>query len=338
MSTALLVLWIAFIGADRIDFAGGLGPFQFTPFLALTPVVALAEIVRRHRAGRSVTVSRWTVAYAMTVMALLGVVFASALAARELPVSASRAFLLLGHVTGTFAVAMLASDRRDFGRVLARGALAGLVVFFAFNVVEAFWWFGLTSETLRLGPMVVKFGNFQSLGEIPRLPGPVADANRAGFVLLFYGAVIAVGGMRVGIRRFALGIVGVFLLATISRSALLGAATIVVLSRLTWRGSLGPAPALVAGLAACIGPIFLLANPAILDRISTVAESPLGQHLSGGRGSTSTHLSLIERGFGEATESLPRAAIGLGYGNSYLVLQDVFPGSRYGNFHSLYIT
>jgi len=83
---------------------------------------------------------------------------------------------------------------------------------------------------------------------------------------------------------------------------------------------------------------FLLTNPRVLDRVASIASSPLGQHLSGGQGSASTHLALLERGFDEATQSIPRAAIGLGYGNSYLVLQDVFPGNRYGNFHSLYIT
>tara|TARA_B110000263_G_scaffold230293_1_gene224708 strand:- start:128 stop:439 length:312 start_codon:yes stop_codon:yes gene_type:complete len=30
--------------------------------------------------------------------------------------------------------------------------------------------------------------------------------------------------------------------------------------------------------------------------------------------------------------------IGMGYGNSYMELQDVFPGNKYGNFHSLYVT
>ena len=35
---------------------------------------------------------------------------------------------------------------------------------------------------------------------------------------------------------------------------------------------------------------------------------------------------------------MPRALIGLGYGSSYLVLDDIFPGNRYGNFHSLYVS
>ena len=47
---------------------------------------------------------------------------------------------------------------------------------------------------------------------------------------------------------------------------------------------------------------------------------------------------LIGRGISEATASLPRLAIGLGYGSAYTVLQDVFPGNRYASFHSLYVT
>ena len=47
---------------------------------------------------------------------------------------------------------------------------------------------------------------------------------------------------------------------------------------------------------------------------------------------------LIARGIGEATSSVPRLAIGLGYGSAYTVLQDVFPGNRYASFHSLYVT
>ena len=35
---------------------------------------------------------------------------------------------------------------------------------------------------------------------------------------------------------------------------------------------------------------------------------------------------------------MQRATMGLGYGNAYLELQDMFPGSKYGNYHSLYVT
>ncbi|MGH7634708.1 MAG: hypothetical protein ACRENC_13320, partial [Gemmatimonadaceae bacterium] len=67
-------------------------------------------------------------------------------------------------------------------------------------------------------------------------------------------------------------------------------------------------------------------------------EQPLAERVSTGEGSASSHIELIERGVETATESIPHAMIGVGFGNAFRVLQDVFPGNRYGNFHSLYVT
>jgi hypothetical protein len=30
--------------------------------------------------------------------------------------------------------------------------------------------------------------------------------------------------------------------------------------------------------------------------------------------------------------------VGIGYGNAYVMVQDIFPGNEYGNFHSLFVT
>ena len=65
---------------------------------------------------------------------------------------------------------------------------------------------------------------------------------------------------------------------------------------------------------------------------------PLAQRLSPTEASTQEHFTLLGRGLEEGTESVKRATIGMGYGNSYMELQDVFPGNKYGNFHSLYVT
>jgi hypothetical protein len=338
MSAGLLVLWIALIGADRIDLAGGNGPFIFTPFLALTPLVVAWEAHQRARARRAVTISRPGTAYALVVGALLCVVMISVFGAQEMPVSASRAFLLVAHVTGTFAVAILCADRPDLPRVLARGAILGVAIFLVFNVAEALYWIGRMSETLRVATAVIRLGNFQSLGPIPRLPGPVADANRGGYVLLFYIVAIAYGERRTLMRRVALTLAVGFLIATISRSAILGASVVLVATILIRRARVGPAPLIAAGLTVAASAVFFLAKPDTFNRVTTILASPVGQHLTAGEGSAKGHLELIRRGLSEATASVPRAAIGLGFGNSYLVLQDVFPGSRYGNFHSLYTT
>jgi hypothetical protein len=83
--------------------------------------------------------------------------------------------------------------------------------------------------------------------------------------------------------------------------------------------------------------VFLM-YPRLSDAVSAALVSPAAARLSVNEGSAQSHVALIERGLDEATASIPRVIFGLGYGTSYLVLQDVFPGNRYGNFHSLYVT
>ncbi|MDP1858866.1 MAG: hypothetical protein Q8K82_09350, partial [Gemmatimonadaceae bacterium] len=47
MTYALLALWMAFIGAERLDLAGGVLPVTLTPFLALTPLLLVALLTHR---------------------------------------------------------------------------------------------------------------------------------------------------------------------------------------------------------------------------------------------------------------------------------------------------
>jgi hypothetical protein len=101
--------------------------------------------------------------------------------------------------------------------------------------------------------------------------------------------------------------------------------------RVTRRRAVGAALVLAA---ICAG---LLASPRTAVKVGDTLE-PLGQRFSTREGSASVHLGLIERGVEIATESPKNALIGIGYGNSFAYLQDYFPGDKYGNFHSLYLT
>src|SRR5690349_15736484 len=119
MSSALFVLWIALIGADRIDLAGGHGPFILTPFLALTPFVMFAEWARVRLAGRALIVDRKRLGYAALAGVFLSLAMLSVFIAPETQVSAARVFLLVADVAATFAIAVLCSDRTDLHRLLA---------------------------------------------------------------------------------------------------------------------------------------------------------------------------------------------------------------------------
>ena len=338
MSSALLALWIALIGADRIDLAGGHGPFILTPFLALTPIVVVSEIIRRAMRRDVVTLSGRAIGYGAASAALLCVCLASAILSQQVPVSAARTMLLVGDIAGTFAVAVLSADRRDFRRVLALGAMASLVLFVVCDVAEALYWIGRGPEMVRLGPVSLRFDQMQSLGPIPRLPGPVGDGNRAGFVLVAYAFFIAAGEPRVWLRRSAVALAIVLLVLPLSRSATLAAVATVAIALLSRRRGPSLRLAATAALMSTLVAAFFLAEPSVLGKLSGMVSSSVAQRLSTTEGSAQTHVALIERGIDEGMESIPQAAIGLGYGSGYVVLQDIFPGNRYGNFHSLYVT
>src|ERR1035437_10554012 len=63
MIRALLVLWMALIGANRLDLAGGSLPAVATPFLALTPIVIGALVWGRWGNARALPLGRATLGY-----------------------------------------------------------------------------------------------------------------------------------------------------------------------------------------------------------------------------------------------------------------------------------
>src|SRR5262245_33910071 len=173
MSNLLLGLWMALIGADRIDLAGGRGPFVLTPFLVLTPFVVLSQAWRRRREGLRLAVTRRVMIYSTTAAALLTIVLISVFVAQDVEISASRALLLIANLVATFFVVLLTVDRPDVARVLARGAAASLLLFLAFDVAEVLAFIERAAKSIHLGPVLIRFGDLQIVGPLPRLAGPV---------------------------------------------------------------------------------------------------------------------------------------------------------------------
>ena len=333
----LLVAWIALIAADRVDLAGGSGGFLFTPFLALTPVVAASELWRRAVRGHRLVVPGQGTGFLAVIVALLCIVGASVLVSRETATSAARALLLAAQVGGTITVILAAWDRRNLSAVLDRGAVIGILLFAIVDVRQVAALLRVIPDSLHAGPVSLDVMPSTYGGIAPRLSGVVADQNRAGIVLLFYGWLVAA---RPGARARAgyLSLLGILMLATLSRSvavAALAAMGIAVLEQRIRRmpsAALLVATLLLAGISAT-----LLVSPRLRTGIENTLD-PLTRRLSVDEGSSQVHLTVLERGVHEGTASLSRVALGLGYGSAYTVLQDVFPGSRYASFHSLYVT
>jgi O-antigen ligase len=127
--------------------------------------------------------------------------------------------------------------------------------------------------------------------------------------------------------------------ATFSRSAFLGVLAAVIVTALDSRSRGVPLRLFVtvASAVAVVAATALVAPPTFA-RATEIALAPVSARFDVSQGSTRTHFELLQRGIDEATSSIPHALIGIGYGNSHLMLQDIFPGNKYGNFHSLYVS
>ena len=131
---------------------------------------------------------------------------------------------------------------------------------------------------------------------------------------------------------------GVLILLTLSRSAILATMSVGIVAALSHGGGRISRGALLT-TSCSVGLItgLLLISPNLRTDVGRALE-PLGTRFSLREGSVRDHARLWDRGGREATVSVRRAALGVGYGDSFLLLQDIFPGNKYGNFHSLYLT
>jgi len=334
-----LIVWVALLGADRVDFLGGQAGFVLTPFLVITPCLLAGEGLRLLSLRvRWRPVGLMAKRYSALLMALLCVVILSGALGQDVPTSAKRSMHLLVISCSTLLVAITFRGRPWLGTALARGAELGLVLALVFNLGQlwALTADGATSLDLGFASVGLEAGRYA--GIVPRLSGQVGDPNRAGLILLFYLFVLALYGQPGTRRRVSLVVGTALILLTLSRSATLSGAVVFavwVLVRAQVRLS---RQAVMAGtLVIVVVSALALASPS--GREATVQVlSPLSGRLSLTEGSAEDHAYLLQRGLKEGTHSVRRAALGVGYGNSFRILQDVFPGNKYGNFHSLYLT
>ena len=338
----LLTLWIALLGADRLDLLGGATTFSLTPFLALTPVLVVSLLVDRLRAPTRLDVPRPMMRYIVLVCALVVVAGISVFVSPDPSLSAQRTFLMAVQIVGSLAVVLLRPDvRADAGRMLP-GVKLGLLVFLGFNVLQGFAFLSKVPQDIHIGPVVLHTIASQYSGLIPRFSGSAFDPNRGGILLVFYLAVLLQARESLKVKaRFGVPwifLIVVFLLGTLSRSSLIAAMILVIMTLLERsRIRLHPGSALVGAMIVLMSAAYLMLVPrtfGILER----ASAPFATRFSVAEGSAQGHLALLKRGMADATSSVPTAAIGRGFGSSHVFLQDLFPGSRYGNYHSLYVS
>lgn len=338
MKDLALILWVALIGADRIDLLGGAGPIVLTPYFLLTPLVIWQEALRRRRAGGSILpcmpVRGST--YASCLLALLSTAGLSVLVSRDVTTSVGRLTLLIAISCGSGLVLWSVWDDPRWRDRLAQGARWGLVLCAAVSFLEIAQFVGQVPAEWSVGPVRLRLDPYTYAGILPRISGPTLDPNRAGLVILLHGA-LALRSLRS--RRWAM-LSSLLLLGTLSRSALLAAIAYRLLRSPNTNSRDLPRrlpPRTGIPLFVAVSAVALLLSPVSRERLGRFL-APVGQRVSLSEGSAQSHTALIRQGIAEATRNVERTLLGVGYGTSYLLLRDRFGGNRYGNFHSLYVT
>jgi hypothetical protein len=337
VSGALLALWFATLTADRLDMAAGQGWFTVPPFLLFTPLLIVLETFRVVSRGGQFRVPRNLAAYTLVASVFLSVVLVSVFYSYDVTMSAKRYALLVFQVYSTVMVAVMLAQRDDARQILVRGAYWGLLLGAVCNVAQLGAWIDRGPEKfVLLGGMLDMTANPYGPW-VPRLSAAAVDMNRGGIVTLVYVYVLLRLAPRTRVRTLAVTVGTLGMVATLSRSVLLGVfgTGVALLARGRFRFSPRKAVGVAVGTAALCA--FLLASPRAVEAVGSALEPIMGR-FSGDEGSAGVHYELLVRGVEIVTDNPKNALVGIGYGNSFAYLQDIFPGNKYGNFHSLYLT
>jgi len=342
-----LVGCIALADADRIDLFGGHGPFILTPFLVLAPLVLLLGTVR---AGPA-TMFRFTITAPMRrqmpFLAACSVFLLLTFFSIPIGLDPQRglvAFCDLLLVAGLgYYISLLVLEQSEQERLIVRSVTLALLVYVIFVIGECIAWsHGVLMTSQREGPWLQSTFAPSSLGPwFPTLAGTAFDANRSGFMLTMYLAMIdrfAAISRYAPIFRF---VIAVLLLLTLSRSGALCWLAYYLASRKFW-ARLASRRMLIRVAAISILIVLLFAKYQkeaiglaeaweISDAISAKVSMDPGS-------SGESHVLLIERGLKTWLTSTKTVLTGIGYAAGPKVLADFFGDDKRGNFHSLYVT
>ncbi|HEX4783087.1 MAG TPA: O-antigen ligase family protein [Candidatus Sulfotelmatobacter sp.] len=339
---------IALIGADRVDLLAGHGFFRLTPFLLFAPLVLLIRLLLMG-AGRGFKVGitpplRRQVPYVALFALFLLISFASTLFGLnpERGIVSLCDLVLVSSLGYCISVRILSDPEPE--KLIVRSVTVALVIWLVFCIASSIAWnqgfFRFQDEPASsIGSFFAPTATI--FGLLPRLSGVSLDSNRAGFILVMYRVLIDRFAANTRYARFLRFTIGLFIVLTVSRSAILCYLTYLLFStnvwmRLkTWRVALRVATIVL--VCSFIGFVFRDEISGLLDlwQVSDVVSDRISgeQGTSGGE-----HIELIKRGL-EIWSSSPRTMIGgIGFAGSPRFLSDIFGESKYGNFHSLYVS
>ncbi len=334
-------------GADRIDLLWGHGFFRLTPFLVFASLVVLIRLLRMGLRGRFKVAIRPPFRRQIPFLVLLALFLFLAFTSTIFGLDPQRGLvalcgLVLVSVLGYCLSARILADPAP-EKVVIRSVTFALIVWLIFCIGGYIAWsHGATRlEDEPSSSIESMFAPTATLFWIPRLSGFCLDANRAGFILVMYLALLDQFVTQTRYTRFLRFAIGLFILLAVSRSAMLCWLAYCLFSKAFWKRLTTPRAAFrVATLAL----VCLLVGLVYRQKIADLAElwqlsDIVSDRLSSDPGSTAeSHIQLIQRGLATWTTSTRTVVAGIGYQGASRFLGDFFQNNKYANFHDVYVT
>jgi O-antigen ligase len=337
-----IYLWIALIGADRIDLLNGSGPFILTPFLVLSPPIILAGVswllCRRPDSSLSFKVSRRLIPLFFSITAFLIAILLSIIFGADVELGIKRYILLLLDLVFCSSMLIILNKLKNPAKTLVIGSYMGIAICALFCIAQFQNWptdtFGAVPFLDLTSPSIGVFA--------PRLSGVSIDPNRGGLLIIVYSFLIMKFAVPSKVRTASLVVAAVLLLLTLSKSAIASCVVLVLVRTLQKPEWLGPRKRAIKYFVVVVIVVIPLAFYFVdyLQRESAInIEEVLTERLSASdETSGGIHLALVAKGFDLVLSHAKILFLGIGFGASHTVLNDFFPDNNYANFHSIYIS
>jgi hypothetical protein len=331
----LIILLITFAGADRINFGVNLtDSFKLTPFLILSFIYLLLTILFFMRKIKL----NWLIDnqfFLLSFTLFLCLVIMSAVFSQDIIISSKR-IVLLFIIILIFIIILSEYDVPQINSILISSSIYGSILYFIFNVLMLSDWLGylnLEIPQINLKPQTIAY-------YIPRLGGFSSDANRGGFVLSFYTYILWVNRKKISFSSFLLCLNLLMLFLTLSRTTYLLLFILFLSYALLFQRHLFN----IEFMSYLLIPLLVLIVGLIqMDKIGIIEIGPVIEErlsiTSGKSASASIHFDLIAKGTKLILSDMKYFFFGIGHGVSYLLTDGYYwSGTKYGNFHSQYIT
>ena len=332
----ITILLFSFAGADRINFFGNPNaPFILTPFLIIGVFLILSLLVIGFR---SIDFSWFTSDkfFTLSFFSYLLCVFLSIIFSLDPFMSSKRTILLLFIIT-VFIFLISYYDYRELLDLIVKGSVLGSFLFLIFNIILLLNWLGMIEANIK----IIDFEPDTIAYFLPRLGGFCSDANRSGFILTVFTFFLIHNRHSNKMINYVV-ILNVFMIIlSLSRTTYI----LFILTSIVYILFLSKKGEMKYFLMIFFIPIILLVYflstydfKNLFDLESALSER-LGDFSLTRFTSAGIHLRLIIEGFQLALSELKILFFGIGQGVSHLVIKGYYwSGSKYGNFHSQYIT